>query len=821
MTTNRTDFGPAEATATAGQLASQMALLETVFRNAPIGLAVVDRDFRYISVNDTLAAINGLSAADHIGRSPREILPHLWPAIEPQYRRTLRGETVRNHEVTGRTVIDTEHHWLVSYYPVRVENEIIGVGIVVNDVTELHAYQRTLRTRTDLCAMISQASKAAITRTTEADLFEDVCRIAVETGHFRFAWIGVPDGDRLRPVATAGDDGGYLTNLVVTLDPDDPRSHGPSGRAFTTGSPTIVNDFDQASVTAPWHDLARRAGVAASAAFPFVENGRVVAVFQVYAAEKDFFVDELLDTVSEVVPIVTYALDAMATRRERERGDAALRLQDRAIRAVTQGICIADVSLPDSPIIFASAGFERLTGYRADEVIGSNCRMLQGAETDPETAEILRRAITGGTGVTVEILNYRKDGTPFWNELTIAPVSDERGLLTHFVGVQSDVTLRRQLEQQARQSQKMEAVGLLASGVAHDFNNLLTVVDVCSDMLVHALKPDDPSRELAVEIQRAGERAGSLTRQLLAFSHKQVLAPRSLDLNTVVSDSEKFLRRLIGEHILFTTRLHEPIASVFADPGQVEQVLINLVVNARDAMPMGGSITVSTGERTLFEAERGVPAGDWATLEVSDTGTGMDDMTMRRIFEPFFTTKGVGRGTGLGLATVHSIVETASGHVTVDTKLGEGSTFRVYLPRITAQSESTAERAAGVTPTGTETILLAEDDDALRSLGRRILERCGYQVLQAADGEEALRHAREYAGEIDLLVSDVVMPHLGGRQLADSMLAVRPRMRVLFVSGYTDDEVLLHGVVHADVAMLQKPYSLVALAQMVRKVLDA
>jgi CheY-like chemotaxis protein len=340
-------------------------------------------------------------------------------------------------------------------------------------------------------------------------------------------------------------------------------------------------------------------------------------------------------------------------------------------------------------------------------------------------------------------------------------------------------------------------------------------------MLVHALKPDDPSRELAVEIQRAGERAGSLTRQLLAFSHKQVLAPRSLDLNTVVSDSEKFLRRLIGEHILFTTRLHEPIASVFADPGQVEQVLINLVVNARDAMPMGGSITVSTGERTLFEAERGVPAGDWATLEVSDTGTGMDDLTLRRIFEPFFTTKGVGRGTGLGLATVHSIVETASGHVTVDTKLGEGSTFRVYLPRITAQSESTAERAAGVTPTGTETILLAEDDDALRSLGRRILERCGYQVLQAADGEEALRHAREYAGEIDLLVSDVVMPHLGGRQLADSMLAVRPRMRVLFVSGYTDDEVLLHGVVHADVAMLQKPYSLVALAQMVRKVLDA
>ena len=471
-------------------------------------------------------------------------------------------------------------------------------------------------------------------------------------------------------------------------------------------------------------------------------------------------------------------------------------------------------------MIFVSPGFERLTGYRADEVLGRNCRLLQGADTDPAAVAALRSAIANGTGCTVEILNYRKDGTAFWNELTVAPVVDATGALTHFVGVQADVTERRRLEEQVRQSQKMEAVGQLASGVAHDFNNLLTVVDMCSELLVNALKPDDPSRELAIEIQRAGERAGGLTRQLLAFSRKQVIAPRVLDLNAVVRESEKLLRRLIGEHILLTTRLHEPIAAVFADAGQVEQVLINFAVNARDAMPSGGTITIATGEVSLHEVSRGVPAGEWVTLSVSDSGTGMDAVTRAQIFDPFFTTKGVGKGTGLGLATVRSIVETANGHVNVDTQLGAGSTFRVYLPRVTPASENTSARASEVMPTGTETILLAEDDDAVRTLGRRILERCGYHVLQAADGAEALRHAHEYAGPIDLLVSDVVMPHLGGRQLAEAVLALRPQTRVLFVSGYTDDEVLLHGVVHADVAMLQKPYSLVTLAQMVRRVLD-
>ncbi len=820
MTADHAAVPDSASTSASEYLAGQIVLLETVFQMAPVGLAVVDRDYRFVHINASLAAINGIPAADHIGQSPRELIPRLWPLIEPLYLAALRGETVRNQEVSGRTEVDTLCRWHVSYYPVRFNDEIIGIGIVVNDVTALHEYRQALKTRTDLYSMISQTSQAAIARTTEAELFDDVCRIAVQTGHFRFAWIGVPDSGKLRPIASFGDDHGYMSNLVVTLDPSDARSLGPGGKAFATGAAMVVNDFASAAYTTPWHDFARDAGFASCAAFPFIEHGNVVAVMIVYAADRDFFVDELLETVSEVAPIVSFALNAFATRRERERGDTQLRLQDRAIRAVAQGICIVDVATPDSPMIFVSPGFEHLTGYSASEVLGRNCRLLQGAETDPATVETLRRAIAGGENCTVEILNYRKDGAQFWNELTIAPVRDASGALTHFVGVQSDVTERRRLEEQVRQSQKMEAVGQLASGVAHDFNNLLTVVAVCSDMLVSALHEDDPSRELAIEIQRAGERAGALTRQLLAFSRKQVIAPRILDINGVVTDSEKLLRRLIGEHILLTTRLHEPLASVLADAGQVEQVLINLVVNARDAMPGGGTITIATSGVSLCEATRGVSAGDWVTLEVSDSGTGMDEATRAHIFEPFFTTKGVGKGTGLGLATVLSIVETANGHVTVDTQLGRGTTFRVHLPCVTSASEISVVHTSEVLPRGTETVLLAEDDDAVRTLGQRILERCGYRVLLAADGAEALAHAREYAGPIDLLVSDVVMPHLGGRQLAEAVRSVRPDVRVLFVSGYTDDEVLLHGVVHAEVAVLQKPYSLVALAQMVRRVLD-
>ena len=371
---------------------------------------------------------------------------------------------------------------------------------------------------------------------------------------------------------------------------------------------------------------------------------------------------------------------------ERKKAEEALRLRDRAIQAVTQGILIADANQPDRPIIYASPGFERMTGYTQAEALGRNCRFLQGKDTDPAAVAQIRESIRDSRPCTIELLNYRKDGTSFWNELSISPVADLNGRLTHFVGVQIDVTQRRQLEAQFRQSQKMEAIGQLAGGVAHDFNNLLTVISGYSDLLLTTIAPGDPSRDLVEEIHRAGERSASLTRQLLVFSRKQVVAPRVLDLNILVTDAEKMLQRMIGEDVRLLSVACARDLRVKADPGQLEQILMNLAVNARDAMPQGGKLTIETSDVELDEVyarlHAGVQPGSYALLAVSDTGCGMTPEVQARIWEPFYTTKEVGKGTGLGLAVVHGIVKQAGGHVGVYSEMGLGTTFKIYLPRV-------------------------------------------------------------------------------------------------------------------------------------------
>jgi PAS domain S-box-containing protein len=422
-----------------------------------------------------------------------------------------------------------------------------------------------------------------------------------------------------------------------------------------------------------------------------------------------------------------------------------------------------------------------------------------------------------------ESQHRRKDGSTFPVEVNLNFIRLDRD---YVVAVVRDITERKQLEEQFRQAQKMEAVGRLAGGVAHDFNNLLQVIMGYGALLLETLQPDDPSRELVGEMTQAGERATGLTRQLLAFSRQSVLAPRVLVLNSVVIDVEKMLRRVIGEDIDLTTSLQPGLGRVKADPGQIEQVVMNLAVNARDAMPQGGKLTIETRDAELHEEYTrlhvGVRPGPYVLLAVSDTGHGMTPEVQARIFEPFFTTKEQGKGTGLGLATVFDIVQQAGGHVTAYSEPGMGTTFKVYLPRV-EESVSPAKSRSGVlaAPKGTETVLLVEDEDAVRSLIRIVLQGAGYRVLEASDGGEAVAVAGRHEGPIHLLLSDVVMPVLGGRELAERLLTLHPEMKVLFQSGYTDDAVVRHGVLQEKVHFLQKPYSPAALAWKVREVLDA
>ena len=436
----------------------------------------------------------------------------------------------------------------------------------------------------------------------------------------------------------------------------------------------------------------------------------------------------------------------------------------------------------------------------------------------PRIVENIQRALAGEEFTDVV------DVGPIGFETRYTPMRDEQGEVAGVIGVASDITERRRLEIQLRQSQKMEAVGRLAGGVAHDFNNLLTTILGYSTLLLQRHESaDEPDRRL-VEIKRAAERAAGLTRQLLAFSRRQVVEPRVSDLNRVVAEIEEMLRRLIGEDIdLVFTPAPAP-AMVKADPGQLEQVLMNLAVNARDAMPRGGRLSVEIAVVELREPlEQGditLRPGPCVTLSVRDTGCGMEPETLARIFEPFFTSKDFGQGTGLGLAIVYGIVQQSGGHIVAASEPGAGSSFTLYLPVAAARADTETAAPGTKSNTGTETLLLVEDEKAVRRLAREMLAREGYTVFEAANGAEALTVFEGHRGGIDLVITDVVMPGMSGGELVEHLLRKCPTLRVLYISGYTDDAIVRNGVSHSDSAFLQKPFSYETFVSKVREVLD-
>ncbi len=459
-------------------------------------------------------------------------------------------------------------------------------------------------------------------------------------------------------------------------------------------------------------------------------------------------------------------------------------------------------------------------GYAENDIIGQNVNLLMPQpfrdEHDGYLANYLRTGVAKLIGIGREVEGYRRDGTRFPAELTVKEFrfNGER----HFTGVLRDITERKRLEAQFLQAQKMDAVGQLAGGVAHDFNNLLTVINgYCELLLTSDFPVGDRRRETVATILDAGAQAARLTQQLLAFSRKAIIEPKVLDLNELVSESAKLIRRLIGEDVILAVISPATPVWVKADPSQLEQVIMNLVVNARDAMPTGGRMTIET---TTVAPSKGDPT-PLARLSVSDTGHGMAEDVKGKIFEPFFTTKDVGKGTGLGLAVVHGVITQCGGRIEVESEVGIGTTFHLLLPIVTGQTFVTVAETPRVLSRGTETVLLVEDEKAVRKIARMALQAHGYTVLEADGGAAAIRLAQTHPGEIHLLVSDVVMPEMGGRVLLDAVRQIRPGLRVLFMSGYTDDAVLLHGVVEATDAFIQKPFTPLGLARKVREVINA
>jgi PAS domain S-box-containing protein len=506
----------------------------------------------------------------------------------------------------------------------------------------------------------------------------------------------------------------------------------------------------------------------------------------------------------------------------RKRAEAERRRLATVIEQADEAVVITD-ALGD--IEYVNPAFETGSGYGRAEVLGRNPRLLKSDVQDAAFYSQMWATIRGGQTWRGRMVNRRKDGTLFSEDATISPVKNAAGAITSYVAVKRDVTAHLALEAQFLQAQKLEAIGRLAGGVAHDFNNVLSVILSYAEMIASDLPPESPSRADVEEVRRAGLRAADLTRQLLAFSRRQVLETKVVNLNVHMVEVQKMLARLLGADVALTVLPATDLWNVHVDPGQVDQVLMNLAVNARDAMPRGGRLTIETTNVDLDEGyarvHHGVLPGEYVQIAVSDTGVGMDAATQARIFEPFFTTKESGKGTGLGLATVFGIVHQSGGHIWVYSEPGTGTTFKVYFPRSCAVEERRSVAPTERPPAGgTETILLVEDEDQVRQVARSILRQSGYVVLEAPNGGEALLICEQHGAKIHLLLTDVVLPRMSGRQLAERLATLQPAMKVLFMSGYTDDAILLHGILDSGVAFIQKPLTPTSLRKKVREALD-
>jgi two-component system cell cycle sensor histidine kinase/response regulator CckA len=473
-----------------------------------------------------------------------------------------------------------------------------------------------------------------------------------------------------------------------------------------------------------------------------------------------------------------------------------------------------------------NAGAERLYGYPARDAIGKTFNFIVPKDRLDELETLTGRLLRGESTKNFETIQTHKNGNSIEVSISVSPIRNKDGQIVGGATIARDISTRKRLEDQLLQAQKMEVVGRLAGGIAHDFNNLLTPIIGYSELMLEDLPPGNRLRGDIEEIRRSGRRAADLTRQLLAFSRKQVLQPKVLDLNEVVLGTEKLIRRLIGEDVRVQYSLAPRIGKVKVDPGQLEQVVMNLAVNSRDAMPAGGALTIETADVSLdpeyAKAHPEVVPGPHSVLIVSDSGTGMDKETLSHLFEPFFTTKPKGKGTGLGLATVYGIVKQSRGHIYVYSEPAHGTTFKVYFPH-SQETLDIEEPIEGprLADSGTETILLVEDDEALRTFTAKVLTLKGYLVLIAASGDEALALSKSIKDPLHLILTDVVMPGISGREAARQIKGLWPDVRILFMSGYTENAIVHHGVLDSGTHLLQKPFTAESLAKKVRQVLDS
>jgi two-component system, cell cycle sensor histidine kinase and response regulator CckA len=751
-------------------LSEERRLLRTLIDNVPDRIYVKDAKSRWVAANRSLA--------EHMGaKGPEELLGKTDFDFFPKEIATAFFSREQAILQSGQAIVDQEERTLdaegnakwvsTSKVPWRdTLGHVIGIMGIGRDITERKTAEDALRETNQALKALVHASPAAI--------------VCVDREGKITIWN--PAAERM-----FGWQEDELLGQSIPMVPDLDRN--------------VFYDFRSAQLRGEsmWNQEVRAPR----------KDGSSLEIIVSLAPLRD---DE-----GELRGAMYVALDITA----RKAAEAQLRLHAAALESAANSVVISDKA---GRILWVNPAFTALTGYSTEEAVGQTLDMLNSGRQPESFFEQLRKTISSGEVWHGEIINRRKDGSLYTEQQTVTPVCGEKGEILHFVTIQQDITETKALALQLNQAQKMESVGRLAGGVAHDFNNLLSVIIGYSDVLLGDSGLDARTQKHAEEIKKAGNRAAALTRQLLAFSRQQVLEPKVLKLNSIVVETERMLRRLIGEDIELETKLAPNLGAVKADPGQMGQIVMNLAVNARDAMPNGGKLTIATGDAELDEeyAWRHVPCvpGLYVTLTVTDTGIGMDAETKAHIFEPFFTTKELGKGTGLGLSTVYGIVKQSGGYIWVYSEPGQGSVFKIYLPRVDqpVRHVQTSELTPG-TLSGSETILVVEDDESVRALICSMLAQSGYVVLEAKDAADGLEIARQRKS-IDLLLTDVVMPVMNGPAMARKLEEIIPEMRVLYMSGYAGSFAVDRGILDEGASFLQKPFSKSALLQRLRETLD-
>ena len=782
-------------------------LYRDIARNFPTGAVLLfDRDLRFTLAEGQGLTSLGFSRGDLEGKRLDEVLPPASLAmLEPAYQTALEGRS-STLEAPFR-----DRFYTVQCTPVRDERGAVAGGMVVaQDVTPQKRAERILIAFSELGRRLS----AALTP-------EEAARIIVAAAQDLIGWescsldLFLPERGTVQAVLSMDSYGGPPVDVPHAYE------EGPPGamalRVLREGAQIILRDEPTAG---PADGLIPFGSNRPSASLMFVpirHGERTAGMLSIQSYQPGAYTRADLSMLQALADHCGGALERLRVEEALRESQAQLARAEAFALVMTVHLGLDGRWLKVPPTLC------RLLGLGEEELLALRERDVTHPDDVEHDLRQQARLIQGeARSYDLEKRYLRRDGAPAWTYLSCSIVQDDTGRPLYFLAHLRDVTERKNLEDQLRQAQKMEAVGQLAGGIAHDFNNLLTAILGNAELLQAEMGPRDPRRLDVVEISRAAHRAATLTRQLLAFSRKQVLQPRIVSLNSIVTDLTAMLRRIIGEDIELRLELDRGLGQVLADAGQLEQVITNLAVNARDAMPTGGRLTIRTANVAAEDVAASDPEappllGPLVMVSVTDSGTGMDERTQARLFEPFFTTKELGRGTGLGLATVYGIVRQSGGHIRVRTRLHHGSTFTVYLPRVEGDPAGDEAGAADAMPPGTETVLVVEDEEAVRALARRVLLSRGYRVLEAGSAADALALVEKSAGRIDLLLTDVVMPDMGGPVLAERLVRDRPDLRVLYISGYAEEAIQRHGILPAGGMLLEKPFTADQLARQVRE----